>query len=349
MNGPEELVSAELAAQAPLVSVLVLTYNHEAFIAECLHGALAQRAAFSFEIVVGEDCSTDKTRAICCELQAQHPDRIRLLLQRRNVGSLLNFKTVLDSCRGRYVALLEGDDVWTSADKLQTQVDLLEQHPEWTACFHNVNLIGDCSGGAEKLFFPKKDKAVFRQEDFVEKNFVPTCSCVFRNRGSGILPGWFYDVRSNPYADWILHAIHARFGDFGYIHEVMASHRRHAGGSWGSTFDGSLAGDVLRMQKRALAFERLESCMDSRHSRSLRRQRALAHYHISLAFRELGDWRSSRRSLWKAFRVDPFAGIPYVRSGLIAAVPMLRRGGAGARVQPSGLRKEGAVSGPESH
>jgi glycosyltransferase involved in cell wall biosynthesis len=318
-----DLSSPELMQRTPLLSILTVTYNHEPFIAECIEGAMAQTTDFPVEMVLGEDCSQDRTREICIELQRRHPDRLRLLLQENNVGPLHNFRAAWEACRGRYVAILEGDDVWTAPHKLQRQVELLEANPGWAASFHNVRLVRE-HGSSGALFFPREEKRVFTTADFVEKNFVPTCSCVFRNRGPSIVPDWFWDLRRNPYADWVLHAIHARHGDFGYVHEPMAAHRRHAGGSWGGTFDGSAEGDILRMKRRLVTFRRLAECMEPRFRRALRRQRALACFHLGLALRRKGERLAAIAFLIRSLATDPRAGAPAARALGATCLPMRR-------------------------
>src|SRR5918998_6653247 len=98
------------------VSVLVTTYNHEKFIAQAIDSILAQKVTFDYEIVIGEDGSTDTTRDIVLTFRRRYPKRIRLLLPQRNLGFYGNiiFEQALEACRGQYIALLEGDDYWTS-------------------------------------------------------------------------------------------------------------------------------------------------------------------------------------------------------------------------------------------
>lgn len=330
-----EVSSPEVLGRRPRVSVLTITYNHGAYIAECIRGFLAQRTNFDVEMVIGEDCSRDDTREVCRRLQAEAPERLRLLLPDANVGRFANFRAVLAACRGEFIALLEGDDVWTAPDKLQRQVDLLDAHREWSGCFHNVSI--ETIGGTEppRPFFPAEEKTVFGPEDLVSRNFIPTCSCVFRNRSPLGLPAWYYDEARNPYSDWILHAINMRHGGYGYIHETMAVHRRHSGGVWGSTFDGTTAGDIRRMRMRQTAFEGLQQCLDPRLEGAVRRQRAMNAFHLSLAYREAGDRARAWRSLWQAFRADRSAEIPFLRS---AAATLLRGGakrpGAAGRSEP---------------
>ena len=122
------------------VSVHMITYNHEKFIAQAIESALMQQVDFDYEIVIGEDCSTDRTREIVVAYQQRHPDKIRLLLHEQNVGVSLNDIRVYRACRGEYVAWLEGDDYWTSPHKLQKQADFLDSHPACSACFHPVTV-----------------------------------------------------------------------------------------------------------------------------------------------------------------------------------------------------------------
>jgi glycosyltransferase involved in cell wall biosynthesis len=105
------------------VSVLMITYNHEKFIAQAIDSILMQQTDFEYEIVVGDDFSKDRTRAILDNYKKKHPSKIKLLFPDRNLGMHRNFIQTLNSCQGQYVALLEGDDYWTSPYKLQKQVD----------------------------------------------------------------------------------------------------------------------------------------------------------------------------------------------------------------------------------
>src|SRR5205814_972708 len=98
-----------------------------------IESALMQRTSFEYEIVIGEDCSTDNTREIVRSYAQARPDRIRAVFQKRNVGGVANGQATLSACRGEYVAILEGDDYWISDQKLQKQADLLDQRPDSAA------------------------------------------------------------------------------------------------------------------------------------------------------------------------------------------------------------------------
>lgn len=114
----------------PLVSVHMVTYNHEPYIAQALEGVLQQKTSFPFELVIGEDCSTDGTREIVFDYQKKYPDIIRVITSDKNVGACKNSLRTEKACRGKYIAYCEGDDYWHHPQKLQKQVDYLENHPE---------------------------------------------------------------------------------------------------------------------------------------------------------------------------------------------------------------------------
>ena len=114
--------------KAPLVSVVMVTYNHADYIRQAIESVMMQKTDFEFELIVGEDCSQDETREICFEYQRRFPGRIRVLWWHENVSKLGgNYNRCFCRCRGTYLAVLEGDDYWTDPFKLQKQVDLMRR------------------------------------------------------------------------------------------------------------------------------------------------------------------------------------------------------------------------------
>ncbi len=109
------------------VNVCVITYNHEEFIEKALASILNQKADFDFDIVIGDDCSSDKTKEIILKYKQRYPDLIRILFSEKNIGMRENFLRSLKACKGKYIAILEGDDYWTDEYKLQKQFDYLEK------------------------------------------------------------------------------------------------------------------------------------------------------------------------------------------------------------------------------
>ena len=111
----------------PLLSVCMTPYNHERYIAQAIESVLGQRTTFAVEVVVGEDCSTDSTLRICREYESRYPDRVRVITSESNVGMHENYRRTIEACRGRYIAMLDGDDWFSDMDKLQIQVEELEK------------------------------------------------------------------------------------------------------------------------------------------------------------------------------------------------------------------------------
>ena len=120
-----------------MISVVVLTYNQAETIGRALDSILMQRCHVPFEIVIGEDCSTDDTRAICQAYAEKHPDIIRLICNERNKGLVDNYFDCLLACRGKYIADCAGDDFWIDPQKLEKEVTVMEKHPEVTMVITN--------------------------------------------------------------------------------------------------------------------------------------------------------------------------------------------------------------------
>jgi glycosyltransferase involved in cell wall biosynthesis len=209
------------------VSGLILTYNHERFIGQAIEGFLLQKTDFPCELVVAEDCSTDGTRDVIRRYWEKHPDRIRVLLNRRNIGAARTYTRAYQACRGQYLAPVEGDDYWASPDKLQRQADLLDRHPEYGMCFHSVHMVWDDGNRAPILYRPPQIKDTYTLRDLVKTNFIGSCSTMYRRGVFGDFPGWYYHM---PVGDWCQHILHAQHGAVGYIDEPMAVYRQHGGG-----------------------------------------------------------------------------------------------------------------------
>lgn len=119
---------------APKVSVIVCTYNQEHSIGRALDSILSQEVSFPYEIILADDCSSDRTPEICKIYQSRHPKIIRLFLNQRNKGIVDNYFDCIEECKGEYIADLAGDDEWIANDKLQKQADILDSDPSIVLC-----------------------------------------------------------------------------------------------------------------------------------------------------------------------------------------------------------------------
>jgi glycosyltransferase involved in cell wall biosynthesis len=228
----------------PKVSILTITYNHENFIAQAIESALMQKVDFPYEIVIGEDGSTDRTREILLHYQARYPDRVRLLLNETNLGAHQNFLNTLTACQGEYIALLEGDDYWISPYKLQKQVDLLDHHPDAALCFHNAQVVYEGTDAHPILFHAGDQKEVFTLTDLLSTNFIPTASVLYRRNTVSHFPDWYFKLKMG---DWSLYILVAQQGSLRYINEVMSVYRKHPSGYWTSQSKISQCRETVKM------------------------------------------------------------------------------------------------------
>ena len=171
---------------SPLVSVIIPAYNHELYIAQAIEGVLQQEVDFPYELVIGEDYSTDATREIVLEHQKKYPDIIRVITSDKNVGGIENSTRTLQACRGKYLAYCEGDDYWHHPLKLQKQVDFLESNPDYGMVHSDYDKLINRTGKIIKSIH-KQNNVKISNNNFFEKllvrNYISTCTvCTRRTR-----------------------------------------------------------------------------------------------------------------------------------------------------------------------
>lgn len=199
------------------------TYNHERYLAEAIESILAQQTSFGVELVLGEDCSTDSTPAICREYAAKYPDRVVLVTSDCNVGWRANYRRTIAACRGKYIAMCDGDDWWTDPHKLQMQADLLESDPGCGMCYTRTERFYQQTGVYKP--FPPAVYADFGRMAF--SNPVDNCCALARCE---LIEQYYDEVRPDLHPDWrtddqpmwLWFSLHSRIG---FIDSVTAVHR----------------------------------------------------------------------------------------------------------------------------
>ncbi len=184
----------------PLVSISCITYNHEAYIRQCLDGFLMQQTDFAYEILIHDDASTDRTIEIIREYEAKYPDIIKPMCQTENQYSKgvrgINIRFNFSRAKGKYIAMCEGDDYWVDPLKLQKQIDFLEKNPDYTFSMGRVDHLIEKTGKIvrvkEKYANPEK-KETYVLRDYLKGIFSQTSSFVFRNE-SLHFPDWAFQA-----------------------------------------------------------------------------------------------------------------------------------------------------------
>lgn len=278
------------------VSVLMITYNHEKFIDHALKSVLMQDVDFDYEIVIGEDCSTDRTREIVTGYQKKYPEKIRVLLSENNMGMLRNYARTFHACKGQYIAVLDGDDYWSSPNKLKKQVDFLDAHPECSVCFHKVRAQYDGSGKSIVIGVPY-EKNKYLLKDLVPMNFIANCSVMYRAGLIETFPDWWYSVEMT---DWTTHILHAQYGDVGYINEVMGVYRVQPGGVW------SMRSDIDNLQEDIKVYDLVNAHLGYVFDKEIKMVKSNCYYKLSILAYENKNIYMARDFAIKSFSTYPF-------------------------------------------
>lgn len=208
------------------VSVFILTYNQEKFIDQTIESILDQKTDFFYQLVIGEDCSTDNTRSICERYAQDNPDKIKLLPSVRNLGLINNFIRTFKECDGKYVAICDGDDYWIDPFKLNKQVGFLENNRKYSIVFTGV-----------KFLYPNGHMHVKpagnlpKTSDFsslIFENYIPSVTALFKNNQAiEEFPKW---IERFPYGDWPIYLWTIRNGGkIGYLEDITAVYRKEIG------------------------------------------------------------------------------------------------------------------------
>jgi len=287
----------------------MITYNQEKFIAQAIESVMMQETDFDYELVIGEDCSTDRTRDICTAYQEKYPDKIRLLLRQENLGMMQNFIQAFLACKGQYVALLEGDDYWTSSDKLQKQVDFLDTRPDYAICFAcTLAFYEDKRREPYHIPSPEYQKDTLTIEDLLRVNSIATCSVMFRNGLLDGFPDWFFSLRMG---DWPLHIMNAQHGKIGYVDELVAAYRIH-----GSSYY-SIRDIVSNLISNVSFYKAINSYLNFRYQTVIREMLARTYQAISHQYLLRKDTANARRYAFESIRTLPLRAY-FSKRGIIA-------------------------------
>ena len=294
--------------ELPLVSVIMMAYNHAAYIAQAIDSVMVQERDFPMELLIGEDCSSDGTREIALDFQRRFPDVVKVITAETNVGSLENYRRLLRAARGRFIAYIDGDDYWLQ-EKLARQVAFLEHNHECVAVFTNADAVsssGQCVGAFNDVGTQRFDLAALLRRG----NFLCNSSMLFR-------ASLVEDQLGLPDSaiDYQAHLLRARRGDLVQLGDFLVAYRVQAEGSMVSR-----ANDRVR----ELYWQAITSVSEDEVSAG-DMARGLADFLRRVIFRALGTRRWSLVRQW-APRV--FARSPYgrLRTGALTLHSIVRIG-----------------------
>lgn len=227
-----EIIDVSKLKSSPLVSVLMITYNHGNYLADAIEGVVNQECDFSFELIIGEDASNDATRDIALEYQKRYPEIIRVVYSLHNIGMNANSRRIFEKARGQYIAYCEGDDFWCASDKLAKQVELMRSdeqigivHSDWTrSCFKNGHWVYDFMRSVHRRV-PSKYLNGHIFSTWHYPKILRTCTILLRKQtmeacySSGLMDEKYH------FGDSVLSAYITSCWKVGYIPSVMAVYR----------------------------------------------------------------------------------------------------------------------------
>ena len=276
-----------------MVTVLIVTYNHESYIAAALDSVLNRRLTFFLKLSSAKTHRPTAPGSIVRRYESTDSQLITAIYSDHNVRSNEVVARGLRAARGRYVCLLDGDDAWISNDKLQRQVDYLERHPEVSAVFHNAILVRD-NIKTETRWTPSKQKPLLSDRDIWEGNPFATSAGMMRVDPIRNVPTWYDEFF--PITDWPLYVLCSRAGRLAFVDEVVSIYRVHAQGEFSSLTQDFKFGAIEGF------YRRMEFVLDPASKNAIRGGRTRYFFDWAVEFLSRNDLPSAIACFWRSVR-----------------------------------------------
>jgi len=281
------------------VSVCIRTYNHEDFIEQAVKSVLRQKTDFSFEVLVGEDGSSDSTRDRLKAMAVENPNCFLMLASDSNLGPKHTMVRLYTAARGEYISMLDGDDFWIGDLKLQRQTDFLDAHPEVSICGHRWRNIDMSKSPPTERDSPlQKERASLN--DLINGYFLKHSSTMIRKAILPTLPPWIFD---SPSTDIAIQLACVLAGPMACINDVMVGYRIHPG----SVFSGKTKIEKSIWNLRN--WEVFQNCVPQEYLRAVERKLASMYYSMAWMYRNSHLNRKEHIFLRKAWGYDTTAGM----------------------------------------
>ena len=254
MRAEQEIIDSWDMSEV-IVTICCTAYNQEKYIAKTIESFLMQQTSFPYEIIISDDCSTDKTTEIIRSYVKKYPKIIKHIYHDKNMyskGVIPIRDYILPLVKSKYIALCEGDDFWIDTHKLQKQVALLESQPFLSGVGHKTELMKDDELTNEFMPNFKCDKQKIEFEDFIDFNhYMHTSSLIYRydTSNKAAIDKYLNKYPCIDFNDTFMLLVFAKFGSIGYIDQVMSVYRINDAGLWMG----------LDKQKQSMIF--LRSCI----------------------------------------------------------------------------------------
>ena len=237
----------------PIVTTMITAYNHRPYLKRAIESALMQQGEFVHEILIADDCSTDGTHEVLAALENEYPAHFKVLPTPQNLGIAANMRRCFAAARGKYIAVLEGDDYWCTPWKLNRQVRFLENNPDCSMVFSRIKILDEDSGKFSLLPRQSGLKSKLTGEDFIKdpnQNLIANFSCcMFVASLMKNLPEQIYAERVNEIS---VSFCLERKGPIGFLPDIMSVYRLHAGSTWSTADEIRKIQSAIRCREVAL-------------------------------------------------------------------------------------------------
>ena len=297
---PAHEISSPSLITKPKVSVIMLTYNHEKYIAKAISSIISQDNLDEIELLIGEDCSTDKTRLICQEFQQSYPKVIRIITAKKNVGAHKNFFRLWCRARAEYLAFCEGDDYWSDSKKLNKQIHILDKDINCSLCGAYTQTINEENSGNGKtlsLIRPVYVRENYKLIDLIPNYNFHTSSIILR-KSSVELPSWLWNVYCTDRPLYLLATQNNKIATC--IPEVMSVYRQHTSSVW------TPISFLEKAHKSIHLFRLLERHFEKKYSKIFRNTIGNIVWYYATESLRIGDIKTAKILFWKSFYLDFF-------------------------------------------
>lgn len=235
----------------PKISVCIITYNHSEYILDCLKSIAAQKCNHEYDVVICDDDSQDDTIIKVNNFIKSDHKKFNLYRSNKNIGMMANLYKALNLCRGEYIALCEGDDYWINNNKLQKQINVMENNPKCSIIVHPC-LMHKRKNNNSKLALKKGSEIkTFSAADILSMvgQFAPTSSYMFKKAVVEQIPNWFCNA---PLGDFLIEMYSMKIGYGIYMPDTMSAYRIFSSGSWSDNFRKDNGNNIINFHKLML-------------------------------------------------------------------------------------------------
>jgi len=277
----------------PLVSVLIISYNHENYIRKAIESCLMQKTSFPYEIIIHDDASTDGSAKIIQEYADKNPELIIPILQKENQyskGVRISTTLMVPIARGKFIAFCEGDDYWTDPLKLEKQVTVMDNDPSISLCFTATKWVYVNKKKRDKIMRYHRGNYYFSSDEVIRRSgrFSDIVTTIVRKDIFNHANTWFYLPANGDFALYLLSVLS---GQTYYLDEVTAVYHRGVENSWSTKNQTSIKKSVKFFEETINMRDEFNEYSNHRFQKAIRKQNFRELISLSFAYKDEDEFK----------------------------------------------------------